>query len=78
MEAGDTAAAASLAHALASATALVGAKPLAALLQQTQVAAQSKTDDLPDLAARITAECARVLDVLRELIGVQPEEDGTA
>ncbi len=74
--AGDTAGAASLAHALASATALVGAKPLAGLLQQTQVAARSKPDDLPSLADRITAECARVLDVLRELNGPEPEEAG--
>ncbi|WP_375423543.1 response regulator [uncultured Friedmanniella sp.] len=67
VEAGDTAGAGSLAHALASATGLVGAKPLAGLLQQTQIAARTAASDLPDLAVRITTECARVVDVLQEL-----------
>ncbi len=64
---GDHTAVASLAHALSSATALVGARPLAVLLQQTQVAAHHQPSELLGLSARISAECPRVVESLREL-----------
>jgi PAS domain S-box-containing protein len=64
---GDTARAAALAHALSSPTTLVGARTLAALLQQAQRVAREPAD-LPDLERRIAKEYPRVVEDLRRVL----------
>ena len=65
-DAGDGPAAATVAHAMASASALLGAQHLADLLHQAQQVATDAPAQLPDLAALITSEYERAATELRQ------------
>jgi HPt (histidine-containing phosphotransfer) domain-containing protein len=64
---GDAETARALAHALKSASALLGAQPLARLLAEAEQVAITRPADLGLLAGQVQAEFARVVDAFTSL-----------